>query len=236
MPGTEQYTLPVVHQADREEHEENLKCVKGRNYSHMSHKYWRALILSLFSLPLLVSFLLPPVSRYIIGALHTAHLPVISEGTSGLYEQWKSGFQLFTCWSFASLHRLALRLISPSTPLDQLLLARAYSVDDWVCPALTALCGRTVLLRLSEARQMNIKDAVLITTVREDICPHTHQVNPDEIPNCIEAVQICIHAGAGWGAPVSSSLMMEGANFRSATPTSPPGSTTAPNGTGPSTC
>ena len=102
MPGTEQYTLPVVHQADREEHEENLKCVKGRNYSHMSHKYWRALILSLFSLPLLVSFLLPPVSRYIIGALHTAHLPVISEGTSGLYEQWKSGFQLFTCWSFAS--------------------------------------------------------------------------------------------------------------------------------------
>ncbi|KAH9965494.1 hypothetical protein BC827DRAFT_1320245 [Russula dissimulans] len=156
------------------------------------------------------------------------------------YEQWKSVLHLSTRWGFASLRRLALKSINPPTPFDQLLLARAYSVDDWVSSALTALCERTVPLSLSEARQMTIEDIMLITTVREGIRPHALQVDPGEIPNCIEAVQIGMHAGgAGPGAPPSASslslssssslsLMMEGE-----TPTSPSGSTTVSNnGTG----
>src|SRR5712672_4423108 len=132
----------------------------------------------------------------------------------------EDGFQPFTRGSFASLHRLALRSVNHwsirqhSTPLDQLLLVRAYS----------ALRAYSLPLRLSEARQMNAKDVVLITTVREGIRPHTLQVNPDEIPNCIDAVQIDIHAGAAR----SRIILPEGA-----TPTSPSGSTTASNGTGP---
>jgi len=152
---------------------------------------------------------------------------------------------LSTRWGFASLRRLALKSVDPPTPFDQLLLARAYSIDDWVSPALTALCERTVPLSLSEARQMSVEDVVLITTVREGIRPHALQVDPDEIPNCIEAVQIGIQAGAGPGgarvlssaASSSSSLslmmMMEGANLKGETSTSPSGSTTASNGTGP---
>lgn len=145
---------------------------------------------------------------------------------------------LSTRWGFASLRRLALKSINPPTPFDQLLLARAYSVDDWVSPALTALCERTVPLSLSEARQMTIEDVMLITTVREGIRPHALQVDPGEIPNCIEAVQIGMHTGgAGPGAPApslslssssSSSLSLDGE-----TPTSPSGSTTVSNnGTG----
>jgi hypothetical protein len=70
---------------------------------------------------------------------------------------------------------------------------------------------------LSEARQMDIEDVVLITTVREDIRPHTLQVDSDEIPHCIEAAQagMCaVATGQGAGA-----FHLEGA--RGATPTSP---------------
>jgi len=41
-------------------------------------------------------------------------------------------------------------------------------VDDWVLPALSALCERTKHINLKEARQMNIEDVVLVTTVREE--------------------------------------------------------------------
>jgi hypothetical protein len=133
------------------------------------------------------------------------------------YERWKSVLHLSSRWGFASLRRLALKSIKPPTPFDQLLLARAYSVDHWVLPALSALCERTVPLTLNEARQMNIEDVVLITTVREDIRPHTLQVDSDEIPHCIEAAQagMCaIATGQGAGA-----FHLEGA--RGTTPTSP---------------
>lgn len=111
------------------------------------------------------------------------------EGHDLSYEQWKSVLRLSTLWGFASLRRLALGSIEPPTPFDQLLLARAYSVDEWVLPALSELCERTVPLSLKEARQMSIEDIVLVTTVREDIRHHTLQVDTAEIPHCIVAAQ-----------------------------------------------
>jgi hypothetical protein len=89
-----------------------------------------------------------------------------------------------------------MRSINPPTPFDQLLLARAYSVDHWILPALSALCERTVSLSLDEARQMRIEDVVLISTVREDIRDHALQVDSHEIPRCIEAAQAGMHAVA----------------------------------------
>jgi hypothetical protein len=67
--------------------------------------------------------------------------------------------------------------IKPPTPYDQLLLARAYSVDHWVIPALCALCERTAPLSLDEARNMKIEDVVLVATVREDI--HNNKLRVD---------------------------------------------------------
>ena len=105
------------------------------------------------------------------------------------YDEWKSVLHLSTRWDFASIRRLALNNIQPPTPYDRLLLARAYSVDHWVIPALSALCERTVPLNLDEARQMSIEDVVLVATVREDIRTHVLQVDTAEIPRRVEAAQ-----------------------------------------------
>lgn len=96
---------------------------------------------------------------------------------------------LSTRWDFSSIRRLALNNIQPPTPHDRLLLARTYSVDDWVNPALSALCERSAPLSLDEARQMGIEDVILVATVREDIRSHALQVDAAEIPRRVEAAQ-----------------------------------------------
>jgi len=97
--------------------------------------------------------------------------------------------QLSTLWDFASIRGLALNNIRPPTPNDQLLLARTYSVDHWVIPALSALCERSAPLSLDEARQMDIEDVILVATVREGIRNHALQVDAAEIPRRVEAAQ-----------------------------------------------
>jgi len=97
---------------------------------------------------------------------------------------------LSTRWGFASIRKLALGSIEPPSPHDRLLLARTYSVDDWVVPALSALCERSTPLSLSEARQMSIEDVVLVSTVREDIRSNALQVDSAEIPHRVEAEQL----------------------------------------------
>jgi len=87
------------------------------------------------------------------------------------------------------MRKLALATIKPPTPYDRLILARTYSVDHWVVPALSALCGRTAPLTLSEARQMDIEDVVLVSTVREDIRSHKLRINANDIPRHVEAAQ-----------------------------------------------
>jgi hypothetical protein len=105
------------------------------------------------------------------------------------YEQWKSVLHLSTRWDFATLRNLALKSIRPPTSHDQLVLARTYSVDEWVLPALTALCLRSLPLNLDEARQMNMEDVVLVATVREEIRDGALRVDVADIPRCVEAAQ-----------------------------------------------
>ncbi|KAI0246633.1 hypothetical protein BJV78DRAFT_102259 [Lactifluus subvellereus] len=73
------------------------------------------------------------------------------EGHDLSYEQWKSVLHLSTRWEFASLRKLAMKSIKPPTPYDQLLLTCAYAVDNWVLPALSALCTRAMPVTLKEA-------------------------------------------------------------------------------------
>ncbi|KAF8270185.1 hypothetical protein EI94DRAFT_1571933, partial [Lactarius quietus] len=105
------------------------------------------------------------------------------------YEQWKSVLHLSTRWNFASLRELALKSITPPTPHDQLVLARAYSVDQWVLPALTALCSRTLPLGLDEARQMSMEDVILVTTVREEIRGRAIRADVFDISHHVEKAQ-----------------------------------------------
>lgn len=107
------------------------------------------------------------------------------------YEQWKSVLHLSTRWGFASLRKLALKSIDPPTSFDRLLLARTYSVDHWVLPALSALCERKKTISLKEARQMSTEDIVLVATVREEIRTEGPFVDTmTEIKNRIEAAQV----------------------------------------------
>ncbi|KAI9465226.1 hypothetical protein BJY52DRAFT_1114002, partial [Lactarius psammicola] len=102
-------------------------------------------------------------------ALLSVLYPANFEAHGLSYEQWKSVLHLSTRWGFASLRKLAIKSIKPPTPHDQFVLARTYSVDHWVLPALTALCERTLPLSLYEARQMSMEDVILVATVREEI-------------------------------------------------------------------
>ena len=118
---------------------------------------------------------------------------------------------LSTRWDFASIRRLALNNIQPPTPHDRLILARTYSVDHWVIPALSALCERRVPLSLDEARQMDIEDVVLVATVREDVRSRNLQVDAAEIPRRVEAAQAgkLVHvdsAGVSPAVPTSGAV------------------------------
>ena len=111
------------------------------------------------------------------------------ESQEPTYEQWKSVLHLSTRWGFASLRKLALKSIRPPTSHDQLVLARTYSVEEWVLPALTALCSRSLPLSLDEARQMDIEDVILVASVREEIRDGALRVDVTDISHYVEAAQ-----------------------------------------------
>ena len=105
------------------------------------------------------------------------------------YEQWRSVLHLSSIWGFTSLRKLALKSMDPPNACERLLLARKYNVDDWVLPALSALCERRLPVSLGEARQMDIEDVVLIATVREEIRDNKLPVNMAGVPRRIRVAQ-----------------------------------------------
>ncbi|KAH8996886.1 hypothetical protein EDB92DRAFT_1775791, partial [Lactarius akahatsu] len=119
------------------------------------------------ALPTIIS--LGDIERNDFEAFLSILYPANFEAHELTYEQRKSVLYLSTRWGFASLRKLALNSIKPPTPHDKLLLARTYSINHWVLPALTALCERTQPLSLDEARRMSMEDVILVATVREEI-------------------------------------------------------------------
>jgi hypothetical protein len=129
------------------------------------------------------------VERNDFEALLSILYPTNFEAHELTYEQWKSVLHLSTRWGFASIRKLALKSIKPPTSHQQLVLARTYSVDQWVLPALTALCSRTLPLSFGEARQMSMEDVILVTTVREEIRGGALRVDAADIPQHVEVAQ-----------------------------------------------
>jgi hypothetical protein len=105
--------------------------------------------------------------------------------------------ELSTLWGFGSLRKLAIASIKPPTSHDQLLLARTYSIDHWVIPALSALCERVAPLSLDEARVMKIEDVIIVATVRENIRDQAVRVEAAEIARRVEAAQAGKLSSAG---------------------------------------
>ncbi|KAH9005683.1 hypothetical protein EDB83DRAFT_2236995 [Lactarius deliciosus] len=139
------------------------------------------------ALPTIIS--IGDVERKDFEALLSVLYPANFEAHELTYEQWKSVLHLSTRWGFASLRKLALKSIKPPTSHDQFVLARTYSVDHWVLPALTALCGRSLPLSLDEARQMSMDDVILVATVREEIRGGALRVDVADIPRHVEVAQ-----------------------------------------------
>ncbi|KAH9051011.1 hypothetical protein EDB83DRAFT_1360351 [Lactarius deliciosus] len=122
------------------------------------------------------------VERNDFEALLSILYPADFEARELTYEQWKAVLHLSTRWGFTSLRKLALNSIRPPTSHDQFVLARTYSVDHWVLPALTALCERTLPLSLDEAWQMKMEDVILVARVREEIRGGALRVDVVDIP------------------------------------------------------
>ncbi|KAI9441596.1 hypothetical protein H4582DRAFT_1933674 [Lactarius indigo] len=139
------------------------------------------------ALPSIISII--SVKRNDFEALLSVLYPVNFGEYELTYEQWKSVLRLSTRWGFTSLRELALKSIVPPTSHDQLLLARTYSVDRWVLPALTALCERSLPLNLDEARQMSMEDVILVARVREEIRGRALLVGAADIRRHIEVAQ-----------------------------------------------
>ena len=152
------------------------------------------------------------------------------------YEQWKSVLHLSTRWGFDSLRKLAIKSIRPPTSYDQLVLARTYSVEQWVLPALSVLCSRALPLSLDEARQMDIEDVVLVAAVREEIRGDALRVGAADTPLQVLAHDLLvskIHGSTGQESgstadPVSKSvnasatdLLGDGSNANSASKRAP---------------
>ena len=120
-------------------------------------------------------------------------------------EQWESVLRLSTRWGFISIRKLVLNSLQPS-PFNQLLLARTYSVDHWVLPALSALCNRLTPIDLKEACQLSIEDVVVVATVREEICSLKSSVDTAEIERRITDAQdrMTAHVASEDVSPVGS--------------------------------
>ena len=103
------------------------------------------------------------------------------------FEEWSSILDLSTRWGFTSIRDLALRCVEPPNPLQRLILARKYTIERWINPALLGLCERQEPLSLDEARLMDFEDVVLVGSVRQTVRSPTPTVNSAGIKECIQA-------------------------------------------------
>ncbi|KAH9051017.1 hypothetical protein EDB83DRAFT_2317098 [Lactarius deliciosus] len=167
-----------------------LYCVHryffARDSVYFSTRFAQLSIRDHEALPTIIS--LGDIERNDFEALLSVLYPANFEAHELTYEQWKSVLHLSTQWGFTSLRKLALNSIKLPTSHDRLVLARTYSVDHWVLPALTALCERTLPLSLSEARQMSMEDVILVARVREEIRGGALRVDVADIPRHVEVV------------------------------------------------
>ncbi|KAI0295263.1 hypothetical protein BC826DRAFT_968513 [Russula brevipes] len=103
------------------------------------------------------------------------------------FEEWSSILDLSTRWGFTSIRDLAIRCVEPPCPLHRLILARKYSIEQWVLPSLLELCERPQPLSPDEARLMDLEDVVLVGFVRQSVRSPTRIVGGTAIRDRIQA-------------------------------------------------
>nr|GAT51539.1 predicted protein [Mycena chlorophos] len=88
-------------------------------------------------------------------------------------DEWTSVLSLATRWDFLSLRTLAITrlnsLMSTSSAAERVGLARAYDIQEWLKPALLALCTRAEALTLTDGQYLGLEDTIRVGQVRQAI-------------------------------------------------------------------
>ncbi|KZV70762.1 hypothetical protein PENSPDRAFT_433150 [Peniophora sp. CONT] len=135
-------------------------------------------------------------------------------------ETWVEVLKLANSWESHSIRKLAISRLGnprPDKPMDLLVLARLYHVDEWTRAALIALCMHPLLPERDELRNLNKEDLLLLCTLRA-----TCGDNPDEInaeldsyflAESVKAEEVAAQAFADEGARIHA-LAEAAANAR----------------------
>lgn len=74
---------------------------------------------------------------------------------------------LSTKWTFDSLRALAItRLEHIASPIDRIVLAKQYSINEWLMPAYIELAKRPASLTLAENQRLGMETVTLLANVR----------------------------------------------------------------------
>ncbi|KAH9915424.1 uncharacterized protein B0H18DRAFT_274167 [Fomitopsis serialis] len=83
-------------------------------------------------------------------------------------DEWASVLALAVKWQFDDVQALAVVWFSANAPLvDQILLARAHRLAEWLYDAHVRICSRYEPLSLAEGRRLGVDEAVVISDVRQ---------------------------------------------------------------------
>lgn len=111
------------------------------------------------------------------------------EPTIHTLAEWSAVLRLATEWSFHDIRALAItRLETLVTPVNRILLGRAYDVSGWLPQAYAELCQRKGCLTLDEVKLLHPEDIWLIVTVREESFRSDSVVPPDDIVRRVETM------------------------------------------------
>jgi hypothetical protein len=92
--------------------------------------------------------------------------------------EWTSVLKLSTMWSFDDLRDLAILNMSQLSidPIERAALAKEYSIDEWLLPALNELAQREEPIGIEEARRLGWETALQIAAVRESFIAWNEKV------------------------------------------------------------
>lgn len=85
-------------------------------------------------------------------------------------ERWLSVLKLSSMWDFPELRKMAVDELSkiPMNSLPKIMLARKYSISNWLLTGYQDLVKRSAAVTLKEAKELGWETAILIFQIREE--------------------------------------------------------------------
>ncbi|GBE77564.1 hypothetical protein SCP_0104420 [Sparassis crispa] len=94
----------------------------------------------------------------------------VQNGDLATVDEWTSVLALASKFGFDEFRELAVaRLSQIATPVDRIMLSRAYDMTGWLIPAYAELCKRDESLTLQEGLRLGMKDVIMLSHIRQTI-------------------------------------------------------------------